>query len=87
MMKPDHAITKYDSTPPRPFSRAFHPIYLVAAEVTRLKLNLAARFERRVQVSPSQSESVQPSQTKANLREADVRHLLRPPVLSYFKFF
>jgi len=45
MMKPCHAITKCDSPLPRPFSRAFHPINLVAAEVTRLKLHLAARFD------------------------------------------
>ena len=44
MMKPCHAITKCEPTPPRPFSRAFHPINLVAAEVTRLKLPLTARF-------------------------------------------
>jgi len=30
MMKPYHAITKYEPTPPRPFSGAFHPINLVA---------------------------------------------------------
>jgi len=30
MMKPCHATTKYEPTPPRPFSRAFHPINLEA---------------------------------------------------------
>ena len=45
MMKPDHAITKCEPPPPRPFPRAFHSIILVAAEVTRLKLHLAAQSD------------------------------------------
>jgi len=31
MVKPCHAITKHEPTPPRPFSRAFHLISLVPA--------------------------------------------------------
>ena len=45
MVKPCHAITKCEPTLPRPFFRAFHPIYLVAAGVTRLKLHLASQFD------------------------------------------
>jgi len=63
MMKPCHATTKYEP-PPRPFSRAFDPINLVAAEVTRLKPHLAPRFDDLAAFVPTGMNLIRPNPAK-----------------------
>jgi len=65
MMKPCHALTKYEPTLPRPFSRAFHPINLVAAEVTRLKLHRTARFDHLPGFVPTEINLIRPNPAKS----------------------
>jgi len=75
MMKPYHAITKCDSTPPRPFSRAFHPINLVAvaAEVTRLKLHQTARFDDPPAFVPTEINLIRPNLAKSGQKTSSWR--------------
>jgi len=86
MMKPCHAITKCEPTPPRPFSRAFHPIYLIAAEVTRLKSPLTARFDHLPAFVPTGINLIRPNPAKSGqktfLRGGDSLSPQPPPPVS-----